>query len=116
MDALFAKLARQALLAIKVEDVARFLGKRLPLSYDTQVNSHLGRRHAGLRLKHSFGQASVKLYNRPGGILRMEMTTYDQNTASAGFQADTNLNTICNLVPGKMVSVALSSSAILAAN
>jgi hypothetical protein len=77
MDALFAELARQALLAIKVEDVARFLGKRLPLSYDTQVNSHLGRRHAGLRLKHSFGPASVELYNRPGGILRLEMTTYD---------------------------------------
>jgi hypothetical protein len=77
MDALFAELARQALLAIKVEDVARFLGKRLPLNYDTQVNSHLGRRHAGLRLKHSFGPASVKLYNRPGGILRLEMTTYD---------------------------------------
>jgi hypothetical protein len=77
MDQLFDELARQALLAIKVEDVARFLGKRLPLSHDTQVNSHLGRRHAGLRLKHSFGPASVKLYNRPGGILRLEMTTYD---------------------------------------
>ena len=77
MDALFAELARQALLATKVEDGARFLGKRLPLSYDTQVNSHLGRRYAGLRLKHSFGPASVKLYNRPGGILRLEMTTYE---------------------------------------
>jgi len=39
-----------------------------------------------------------------------------QNTASAGFQSDTNLNTIFSLVPGKIVSVALSSSAILAAN
>ena|ERR1035441_7428358 len=39
-----------------------------------------------------------------------------QNTAPAGFQLDTNLNTICSLVPGKMVSVALISSAILAAN
>jgi hypothetical protein len=38
-----------------------------------------------------------------------------QNTASAGFQADTNLKTIFSLVPGKMVSVALSSSAILVA-
>ena len=39
-----------------------------------------------------------------------------QNTASAGFHSDTNLNTIFNLVPGKVVSVALSSSAILVAN
>jgi len=77
VDQLFEELARQALLAIKAEDVARFLGKRLPLGHDTQVNSHLGRRHAGLRLKHSFGPASVKLYNKPGGILRLEMTTYD---------------------------------------
>lgn len=77
LDRLFEELARQALLAIKSEDVARFLGKRLPLGQDTPVNSHLGRRHEGLRLKHSFGPASVKLYNKPGGILRLEMTTYD---------------------------------------
>jgi hypothetical protein len=77
MDQLFEELARQALLTIKVQDVARFLGKRVPLGQDTQVNSHLGRRYAGLRLKHSFGPASVKLYNKPGGILRLEMTTYD---------------------------------------
>jgi len=77
LDQLFEEVARQAVLAIKVEDVARFLGKRLPMGHDTQVNSHLGRRHAGLRLKHSFGPASVKLYNKPGGILRVEMTTYD---------------------------------------
>lgn len=77
VDGLFDELARQALLTLKVDDVARFLGKRLPLGHDTQVHSHLGRRYAGLRLKHSFGPASVKLYNRPGGILRMEMTTYD---------------------------------------
>jgi hypothetical protein len=77
VDRLFEELARQAVLAIKAEDVARFLGKRLPMGHDTQVTSHLGRRYAGLRLKHSFGPASVKLYNRPGGILRLEMTTYD---------------------------------------
>lgn len=77
VDELFEELARQALLAIKADDVARFLGKRLPMGHDTQVNSHLGRRYAGLRLKHSFGPASVKLYNKPGGILRLEMTTYD---------------------------------------
>jgi len=77
VERLFEELARQAVLTIKVQDVARFLGKRLPLAHDTQVNSHLGRRYAGLRLKHSFGPASVKLYNRPGGILRLEITTYD---------------------------------------
>lgn len=77
LDMLFEELARQALLAIRAEDVARFLGKRLPMGHDTQVNSHLGRRYAGFRLKHSFGPASVKLYNKPGGILRLEMTTYD---------------------------------------
>jgi len=77
VDRLFEELARQALLSVKAEDVARFLGKRLPMGHDTQLTSHLGRRYAGLRLKHSFGPASVKLYNKPGGILRLEMTTYD---------------------------------------
>lgn len=77
LDSLFEELARQALLVIQVEDVARFLGKRVPTNHDTPLNSHFGRRHAGLRLKHSLGPASVKLYNKPGGILRLEMTTYD---------------------------------------
>ena len=77
VDPLFEELARQALLVVKADDVARFLGKRLGSAQDQQVNSHLGRRYAGLRLKHSLGPASVKLYNRPGGILRMEITTYD---------------------------------------
>lgn len=77
MDQLFEALARQALLVIKVEDVARFLGKRVLHHFETPLNSHLGRRHAGLRLKHSLGPASVKLYNKSGGILRLEMTTYD---------------------------------------
>jgi hypothetical protein len=45
-----------------------------------------------------------------------QVLDYIQNIAAAGFQLDTNLNTIRSLVPGKMVSVALSSSAILAAN
>jgi len=77
VDPLFDELARQALMVIKAEDVARFLGKRVPVGHDTPVNSHYGRRHAGLRLKHTLGPASVKLYNKPGGILRLEMTTYD---------------------------------------
>jgi hypothetical protein len=77
VDEIFEELARQALLVVKADDVARFLGKRLASAQDQQVNSHLGRRYAGLRLKHSLGPASVKLYNRPGGILRLEVTTYD---------------------------------------
>jgi hypothetical protein len=77
VDGLFEELARQALLVVKADDVARFLGKRLAWAQDQQVNSHLGRRYAGLRLKHNLGPASVKLYNRPGGILRLEVTTYD---------------------------------------
>lgn len=77
MDQLFEALARQALLVIKAEDVARFLGKRVLHHFETPLNSHFGRRHAGLRLKHSLGPASVKLYNKSGGILRLEMTTYD---------------------------------------
>ena len=42
VDQLFEEVARQAVLAVKAEDVARFLGKRLPMGHDTQVTSHLG--------------------------------------------------------------------------
>ena len=74
---IFEELAREALLVVKADDVARFLGRKVPAQEQMQLDSHLGRRHAGLRLKHRLGPASVKLYNKPGGILRMEGTTYD---------------------------------------
>ena len=61
----------------RADGYAQIIARRGACIHYYQVNSHLGRRYAGLRLKHSFGPASVKLYNRPGGILRMEMTTYD---------------------------------------
>ena len=51
-----------------------------------------------------------------GGLVQAPACFEAQNTASAGFQSDTNLNIICSLVPGKVVSVALSSSANWAAN
>jgi hypothetical protein len=73
----FRGVVRQALLVVKADDVAPFLGKRLGWVRDQQVNSHLGRRHAGLRLQAQPGPSSVKLYNRPGGILRLEVTTHD---------------------------------------
>lgn len=77
VERLFDELARHSLLAVRADDVARFLGRSVPWSADTRVDSHLGRRYEGLRLKHAYGPASVKMYNKPGGILRLEVTTYD---------------------------------------
>jgi hypothetical protein len=61
-------------------------------------------------------KAASSFKSRPQFKLAVPVIDQFQNTASAGFQSDTNLNTIFSLVPGKVVSVALSSSAILAAN
>jgi hypothetical protein len=65
------------LLVIEAEDMARFLGQRVPLAHDPPLNSHLGRRHAGLRLNHSLGPASAQLHHKHDGLLRLEVTTYD---------------------------------------
>jgi hypothetical protein len=52
----FDQLARQALLVVKADDVARFLGKRLASAQDQQVNSHLGRRYAGCGSSTAWGR------------------------------------------------------------
>ena len=65
-----------------------------------------------------FGAAEIafQALREAARLFAVKLSAQFQNTASAGFHSDTNLNIIFNLVPGKVVSVALSSSAILVAN
>jgi DNA-binding XRE family transcriptional regulator len=74
------------------------------------------REQQGLTQDQLAGQIDLTYQYLSGLENGRENFSIGQNTASAGFQSDTNLNTIFSLVPGKVVSVALSSSAILPAN
>jgi len=63
--------------AVKPQDIATFLGKKLHGNYQGEVGNNLNTRILGTRIKHHMGPASIKLYDKCGRILRIEVTVND---------------------------------------
>jgi hypothetical protein len=74
---LYEQLARQAVLAVKAEQVSTFLGKKLTPQVAQEIGSRLSTRIEGTCIKHRFGSVSLKLYDKAGRILRLETTAND---------------------------------------
>ena len=74
---LYEQLARQAVLAVKAEHVASFLGRKLSPALAQEIGSRLSTRIEGTSIRHRFGKASIKMYDKFGCILRLETTTND---------------------------------------
>jgi len=79
---LYDHLLRTAILAVKVSDVATFLGRSPKRPTDREAGSDFSIRHHGLRIegrrvRHYLGPASIKMYDKHGFILRVETTTND---------------------------------------
>ena len=74
---LYEHLARTLVQAIKAEDIATFLGRKLTGNYRGQMGNDFSRRIQGTRIKHSMGPASIKMYDKCGLVLRIETTVND---------------------------------------
>lgn len=74
---LYEQLSRQAVLAVKAEQVSTFLGKKLVPQLAAEIGSRLSTRIEGTCIKHRLGSCSVKLYDKFARILRIETTTND---------------------------------------
>ena len=74
---LYEQLSRQAVLAVKAEQVARFLGKKLTPLLSQEIGSRFATRIEGTCIKHRFGKTGVKMYDKLGRVLRLETTTND---------------------------------------
>ena len=74
---LYEQLARQAVLAVKAEQVSTFLGKKLTSQVAQEIGSRLSTRIEGTCIKHRMGSVSLKLYDKAGMILRLETTAND---------------------------------------
>jgi hypothetical protein len=74
---LYEGLSRQAVLAVKAEQVSTFLGKRLDARVAAEIGSRFNTRIEGTCIKHHFGSCSVKLYDKFQRILRLETTAND---------------------------------------
>ena len=81
---LFPMWLRHAITTFQSADILRFLGKKLtrdgevPAQVEAEVTSSLKRRQAGARIKHWYGQNTIKAYDKAyaavGSTLRAEVT------------------------------------------
>lgn len=74
---LFEELSRQAIFSVKADQVASFLGKKITPQLAQEIGSRFTVRIEGTCLKHRYGSASVKMYDKFGQVLRLETTTND---------------------------------------
>jgi hypothetical protein len=74
---LYDHLVRTAVHAVKVEQVATFLGKKLDPRYLGEVGNDFSTRIQGTRIRHQMGRVALKMYDKFGYILRIETVAND---------------------------------------
>jgi hypothetical protein len=74
---LYEQLSRQAVLSVKAEQVATFLGKKITPQLAQEIGSRFATRIEGTCIKHRLGKAQVKMYDKFHRVLRIETTVND---------------------------------------
>jgi hypothetical protein len=74
---LYDNIIKTAMHTVTPDDIANFLGKRFSILFEGEAGSRFGRRILGTRIKHQMGEISVKIYDKFGKILRIEVTSND---------------------------------------
>jgi DNA-binding transcriptional ArsR family regulator len=77
LKSLYEQLCRHAVLTVKAENIATFLGHKLPPHVVAELGSQFSTRIEGTCIKHRYGKCSVKMYDKFGLVLRLETTTND---------------------------------------
>ena len=77
---LYEQLSRQAILTVKAEHVATFLGHKITPQLAQEIGSQFATRIEGTCVKHRFGKSSIKIYDKFALVLRIETTTNDVST------------------------------------
>jgi hypothetical protein len=71
---LYDGLVRTAIHAVKAENVATFLGRKLDGRFGGELGNDFHTRIEGTRIRHHMGPASLKMYDKHGRVLRIETT------------------------------------------
>jgi hypothetical protein len=74
---LYEQLTREAVLSVKAEQIASFLGRQITPLLAQEVGSQFSTRIEGTCIKHRFASSSIKMYDKFGCVLRIETTTND---------------------------------------
>lgn len=74
----YESMTRTAVQAVKVDQIATFLSRKIAGNYQGEVGGRYHTRIEGTCIKHSMGRAaSIKMYDKLGKVLRIETTVND---------------------------------------
>jgi len=74
LDILYKQLLQYSVLSISPEDIMSFLGKKLAGPQAGRIETSCKKTYVGHRIKHKAGAISIKMYNKCGNVLRVEIT------------------------------------------
>jgi hypothetical protein len=74
---LYDALVRTAVHAVKADQAATFLGRKLHGNFQDEAGNRFHTRIEGTCIKHRMGPAALKMYDKFGHILRIETTVND---------------------------------------
>jgi len=77
LEPVYENIIKTAMHTITPDDIANFLGKRFSVLFEGEAGSRYNKRILGTRIKHQMGEISVKVYDKFGSILRIEVTSND---------------------------------------
>jgi len=71
---IYDPLVRTAIHAVKADNIATFLGRKLNGNFEGEIGTDFHTRIEGTRIKHHMGWAAIKMYDKHGIVLRIETT------------------------------------------
>ena len=74
---LYDNIIKTAMHTVTPENISSFLGKRFSVLFEGEAGSKYNQRILGTRIKHQMGETSVKVYDKFGNVLRIEVTCND---------------------------------------
>lgn len=77
LEPLYEQLVRTAIHAVKPEQVATFLGRKLHPNDRAELGTDFHTRIQGTRIKHHMGRVALKMYDKLGVVLRIETVVND---------------------------------------
>ena len=77
LQAIYPHLLETLIHSVKPENIASFLGQKLHGRYLGEMGNRFNVRIEGTRVKHHMGPVSIKMYDKYGIILRLEVTVND---------------------------------------
>jgi hypothetical protein len=74
---IYATLSRTAIHAVKPDRIATFLGRKLNGNYQGELGNDFHTRIEGTCIRHHMGSVDMKMYDKYGLVLRLEVCTND---------------------------------------